>query len=89
MSNNDWRSLAEYDDPASVAVMSRLLSLMKMPHRVVPRIDVNYATPTIGPFSIWVAPENLEEAKQILADGQVSDDELTFQALREPPPDDA
>jgi hypothetical protein len=70
-------------------VVSRLLSFMKMPHRVVPRIDVNYATPPIGPFSIWVATENLEEAKRILAEGQVSDEELTRQALREPPPDDA
>jgi hypothetical protein len=89
MSNNDWPSLAECDDPASAAVMSRLLSLMKMPHRVVPRIDMNYATPPNGPFSIWVAPENLEAAKRILAEGQVSDEELTAQALREPPPDDA
>ena len=89
MSNNDWPGLAEYDDPASAAVVSRLLSFMKIPHRVVPGIDVNYATPSSGPFSIWVAPENLEEAKRILAEGQVSDEELTSQALREPPPDDA
>jgi hypothetical protein len=70
-------------------VVSRLLSFMEMPHKVVPRIDLNCATPPIGPFSIWVAAENLEEAKRILAEGQVSDEELTTQALREPPPDDA
>jgi hypothetical protein len=89
MSNGDWPSLAEYDDLGSATVVSRLLSFMEIPHRVVPRIDPNYATPPIGPFSIWVAPENLEEAKCILAEGQVSDEELTTQALREPPPDDA
>jgi hypothetical protein len=89
MSNNDWLSVGEYDDPASAAVMSRLLSFMKMPHRVVPRIDMNAATPPSGSFSIWVAPEDLEEAQRILAEGQVSDEELASQALREPPPDDA
>jgi len=89
MSNNDWPSLAEYDNPASAVVTSQLLSFMKMPHRVVPRIDMNYATPPSGPFSIWVAPENLEEAKRILAEGQVTDKVLSSQALREPPPDDA
>jgi hypothetical protein len=87
--NNDWPSVGEYDDPASAAVMSQLLSNMKVPHRVVPRIDVNYATPPIGPFYIWVAPEDVEEAKRILAEGQVSEEELTSQALQEPPPDDA
>jgi hypothetical protein len=89
MSNKNWPSVGEYGDPQSAAVMSPLLSFAKMPHRVVPSIDVNYATPRSGPFSIWVAPENLEEAKRILADGQVSDEELASQALREPPPDDA
>jgi hypothetical protein len=88
-SNNDWLSVGEYDDPASAAVMSRLLSFMKMPHRVVPRIDRDYVPPPSGPISIWVAPENFKEAKRILAEGQVSDEELTSLALREPPPDDA
>ena len=69
--------------------MSRLLTFMKMPHRVVPRIDVNYASPRNGPFSIWVAPENLEEARCILAERQVFDEELTSQALRTPAPGDA
>ena len=89
MSNNDWPSVGEYGDPQSAAVMSQLLSFAKMPHLVVPEIDVNYSTPRNGPFSIWVAPENLEEAKRILAEGQVSDEELASEALREPPPDDA
>ena len=89
MSNNDWPSVGEYGDPASAAVMSQLLSFAKIPHRVVPRIDVNYAIPRSGPFSIWVAPENLEEAKRVLAEGQVSDEELASQALREAPPEDA
>ena len=60
-------------------MVSQLLTLMKMPHRVVPELNENYATPRIMPFSIWVAPENLEEAKRILAEGQVSDEELTLQ----------
>jgi hypothetical protein len=89
MSKGDWVDVGGDYDWTSATVMSRLLSFMKMPNRVVPRIDINYASPPIGPFSIWVAPENLEEAKRILAEEQVSDEELTSQALREPPPDDA
>ena len=89
MSKGDWADVGGDYDWTSATVMSRLLSFMKMPHRVVPRIDINYASPPIGPFSIWVAPENLEEAKRILAEEQVSDEELTSQALRELPPDDA
>lgn len=89
MSKGDWLDVGEDYDEASATVMSNLLSFMKMPHRVVPRINPNYASPARWPFSIWVAPENLEEAKRILAEKQVSDEELTAQALREPPPDDA
>ncbi len=88
MSEGDWLDVGEDYDESSATVMSRLLTFMKMPHRVVPTLDVNYASPRIGPFAIWVAPENLEKAKRILAEGQVSDEELTSQALREPPPDD-
>jgi hypothetical protein len=89
MSKGDWLDVGEDYDEASATVMSGLLSLAKMPHRVVPKLGVNYATFRNGPFSIWVAPENLEEAKGILAEKQVSDEELTSQALREPPRDDA
>jgi hypothetical protein len=89
MSKGDWLDVGGEFDQASATVMSRLLSFMKMPHRVVPRIDINYASPSIGPFAIWVAPENLEEAKRILAEGQISDEELTSQALQAPPPRDA
>ena len=72
LSKNDWLGVGEYDE-SSATMVSQLLTLMKMPHRVVPELNENYATPRIMPFSIWVAPENLEEAKRILAEGQVSE----------------
>jgi hypothetical protein len=38
---------------------------------------------------IWVPPEWLEKAKQVVAEAAVSEDELSKLALSYPPPDDA
>jgi hypothetical protein len=85
VSHGDWIGIGVFGNYASALVVSRLLTDENVPHRVV-------GSPAPGrdpECYIWVPPDWLDRAKKVLADAQISDDELTRQALSYPPPDDA
>jgi hypothetical protein len=85
MSNDDWISVGEFADSYSAQVVSRRLAVEGVPHRIE-----SSGLPRRGPVRwIWVPPEWVERAKEILSHDAVPDDELTKLAMSYPPPDDA
>lgn len=89
MANDDWVTVGEYPNVSCAEVGSGLLTSMGVPHRIWPRIHSVVGSSSLAPFYIWVAPEDADEAKRILTEAPISDEELSDLALREPRPDDA
>jgi hypothetical protein len=89
MAKDDWITIGEYSNSASARVAAGLLASNGVANRVWPNPQPTVGADSPGDFYIWVAPEVAEEARRILAEPVVSEDELTRQALNEPPPDDA
>jgi hypothetical protein len=85
MSAIDWVSVGEYADAYSAGIVSKRLTTEEVPHRIV-----TSGLPRGGPIRwIWVPPEWVDKAKEVLSHDAVPDDELTKLALNYPPPDDA
>jgi hypothetical protein len=80
---HDWLSAGEFANSASAQVVSQRLTSEGVPHRVVGSGFIRDPT-----CSIWVPPEWIDKAKELLSHDAVPDDELTKQALSYPPPDD-
>ncbi|MGA3158339.1 MAG: hypothetical protein ABSE43_12270 [Steroidobacteraceae bacterium] len=80
--DSSWISVATCDDIGSATVRSGLLLSMGVPASTwtPPRASM--------PVYVLVAPDRAEEARQILSQPPPSDDELTREALSEPPVDD-
>ena len=89
MAKDDWLTVGEYSNAASARVAAGLLTSMGVAHRVWPSPQLMPGADPSGDFYIWVAPEFADEAKRILSESALSDEELTKLALKEPPPDDA
>jgi hypothetical protein len=83
---DNWVVVAEYPNASSAEVASGLLSSMGVQSEISPAAD---SLTSSGECRISVPPELADEAKRILAESSVSDDELTELALKDPPPDDA
>jgi len=86
MATDDWIVVAEYPNLSSAEVASGLLSGLGVRSEIVPVAD---SLTSGGECYLSVPPDMADEAKRILAETAVSEDELTELALREPPPDDA
>jgi hypothetical protein len=84
MPQQPWPSIGEFVDPILASLVSRRLTQAGIPHR--------FAPPTVweryAPIHIWVPPDWLDRAKQLLAQYAVPEDELTNAALSYPSPDD-
>jgi hypothetical protein len=82
MAEHDWESVGTYGDPISAGVASRRLTDEGVPNRI-------WVPPgSVGECFIWVAPECVDTAKQVLGEPPISGEELTALALKDPPPDD-
>ena len=84
-SDDDWVSIGEYGNYQSARIISHILGSAAVPHRLV-RAAMPLEDPTCW---IWVPPKSEIEAKRVLAECAVPEEELTNQALKFPPPDDA
>ncbi len=83
--HHDWISVGEFANSASAEVESTRLTIEGVPHRIMPS-----AFPIRDPTCwIWVPPEWVDKAKELLSHDAVPEDELTNLALSYPPPDDA
>jgi hypothetical protein len=89
VAKDDWITIGEYSNAASARVAAGLLTTHGVAHRVWPSLWLTFGADSSGDFYIWVPPQIADEAKRILAESEVSEDELARQALNEPPPDDA
>jgi hypothetical protein len=78
----DWVSVGQYSSAPAAGIDSGLLDGMNIPNRVQ-----HY--PRTFEWYIWVPREFEKEAKEALQPVPISEAELTAQALKEPPPDDA
>jgi hypothetical protein len=88
MTDADWVSVAEYADVPSAQVVSRRLTMDGIQNRIVS----NFSGPAYnqnGACSIWVPPQSAADAKRLLQDPPISEDELAALALKYPRPDDA
>jgi hypothetical protein len=82
MSDDNWISVGEYQSGISAGIASNRLNIDGVPNRTAHGLR----DPT---WYIWVPPEWVEKAKQLLAKEVVDEDALTALALQYPPPDDA
>jgi hypothetical protein len=89
MSKDDWVTVGEYQNASSAQIASALLTTMKIPHKIWPTTRPVVGMSSSGNYYIWVAPGLVEEVKSILSESAIADEELTAQALAEPPPDNA
>jgi hypothetical protein len=89
MTKDDWVIVGEYSNSASARVAAGLLKGHGTASRLWPNPQPTVGADMAGDFYIWVAPAVAHEARRILAIPKVSEEELTRQALNEPPPDDA
>jgi len=82
MTEDDWVTVGQFSDPLSAEIVSKRLTEEGVPNRIwtPPRSG--------GECYVWVPPESLDTAKQLLAEPAVPEDELTALALKDPPPDD-
>ena len=80
--SQDWVSVAQYSSAATATLNAGLLAGMNIPHRI------QHCRRTFE-WYIWVPADFAADAKEALQPAQISEAELTEQALREPPPDDA
>lgn len=76
--DQDWVSVAQYSSATAASLDAGLLTSMSIPNKIR-----HY--PRTLEWYIWVPPEFAEA----LEPAQISEAELTEQALQEPPPDDA
>lgn len=87
--HQDWVSVGEYQDPSSAQVVSQRLTIEGIPNRVVfGYLGSTYPSPGSSPCWIWVPPQSVAKAKEILKEPPVSDAELAALAMKYPPPDD-
>jgi hypothetical protein len=84
MAVGDWVSVCEFTGAAAAALAAERLEEHGIPCKVMN--PGNYRDLT---RCVWVAPDRALEAKTILARDEVPEDDLTKEALRYPPPDDA
>jgi len=88
MADNNWVSLGEYSNFESAEAVAGRLTVEGVQNQVVSAEPAGGPLfGAVGEYAILVPPEYLEAAKRILSE-QVSDDELTALALKDPPPDD-
>jgi hypothetical protein len=80
--SQDWVDVARYSNAAAATVAAGLLIGLNIPHRI------QHYRRTFE-WYIWVPAEFEGDAREALKPGQISEAELTEQALKEPPPDDA
>jgi hypothetical protein len=85
MPQHPWPSVGEFTDPILAALVCRRLTVEGIPHRIAPPNPFLSA----HSISIWVPPEWLERAKELLSTDAVPEEDLTKAALSYPPPDDA
>lgn len=78
----DWISVAQYSDALSARIEAGLLDGMGIPNRIE-----HY--PRTVDWYLWVPPEFETDAREALKQAPISEEELTEEALKEPPPDDA
>src|SRR6266478_4976785 len=75
--HHDWISVGEFANSASAEVESTRLTIEGVPHRIMPS-----AFPIRDPTCwIWVPPEWVDKAKELLSHDAVPEDELTKLAL--------
>ncbi len=84
MPHNPWPSVGEFTNPVDVGLVSQRLKMEGIPHRIAPA-GLNRDRL----LSIWVPPDWLERARELLSHDAVPEDDLTRAALSYPPPDDA
>ena len=75
-------TVGQYSDPLSAGIVSKRLSEEGIPNRIYTPLRSS------GECYIWVAPESVEAAKQILSQPAVPEEELTALAMKDPAPDD-
>lgn len=80
--SNDWISVAQYHNALTAGLDAGLLDGLSIPNRIQ-----HY--PGTLDWYIWVPSEFVADANEALKGASISEDELTEQALRQPPPDDA
>lgn len=79
----NWVKVGTYPNAFSASSASALLTSIQIPNR-----RQRYGTVQIIECYIWVPSKFESDAKEALS-AAISDDELTAEALKEPPPDDA
>jgi hypothetical protein len=82
MHPKDWVSVTESGERLSARIISARLADAGIPLRV------SEPQSSAGQCSIWVPADRASEARRILSEVSVTDEELTALALAEPPPDD-
>lgn len=82
LQSQDWVNVARYSTAVVARLNAGLLDGMNIPNRL------RHYRRTFE-WYIWVPAEFAADAREALQPAQISEAELTEQALQEPPPDDA
>ena len=79
----DWVSAGEFETSSAASVVATSLTIAEIPNKLVRGV---FRDPRC---SIWVPPEYLARAREIVNNNAVPESELDAEALSYPPPDDA
>jgi hypothetical protein len=85
LSASNWLSVGEFANAVDAELTSQRLTTEAIPNKIVASNIPHLGT---GPYWVWVPEEFHHQARRVLTESAVPEEELSRLALATPPPDD-